>query len=289
MHSNALKAKSWSKDYDSNGAQDVYGLDSYPECWSTNINECGSVSPFTVVDYHSHFNQVSPTQPSFLPEFQGGAYTPWGGPRGGVSNLGSEFANVFYRHNVAERVTAMSLYMLYGGGEYNRARCADIDTHFVSTANWGGLATNLVGTDYNYSAPISADRTLTPKYYETKLLGLFLGVAQDLRMTDRIAYGTNYTNLESTTAKPGNETLGPVGAAELRNPVTDAGFYVLRHNVSASEESSTFKVNVRTSIGNLQVPRFNDAMTLHGRESKILVTDFRFANRTLLYSVSSST
>jgi hypothetical protein len=43
--------------------------------WSTNIGECGSVEPFTVQDYHDHFNVVSPNQPSFLPEFQGGAYT----------------------------------------------------------------------------------------------------------------------------------------------------------------------------------------------------------------------
>jgi hypothetical protein len=152
------------------------------------------------------------------------------------------------------------------------------------TANWGGLATNLVGSDYNYSAPISADRTLTPKYYETKLLGLFIDVATDLRRTDRLAYGTNYTTLVSSSAK--NASLAAVGATELRNSLTGAAFYITRHDVSASEETSTFRLKVNTSAGPLEVPR-QGVITLAGRESKIVVTDFAVGNNTLLYSVSA--
>lgn len=115
-------ADSWSMDF-APGAQgdvDVVGLDSYPSCWSCNLAECTSTNgiyiPFQVQEYYDYFTQISPTQPNFMPEFQGGSYNPWGGPEGGCpENSNQDFANLFYRHNIAERVTAMNLYMLYGG------------------------------------------------------------------------------------------------------------------------------------------------------------------------------
>lgn len=89
----------------------VLGLDSYPLCWSCNLAECGSGSASTA--YADHFDLVSPTQPSFLPEFQGGSYNPWGGPQGGCpDNIGTNFVSMYYRHLAAERVTAANLYML---------------------------------------------------------------------------------------------------------------------------------------------------------------------------------
>ncbi|KAF8060198.1 glycoside hydrolase family 35 protein [Lyophyllum atratum] len=254
-----MNSKSWSTDYlPGPGQQDLYGVDSYPACWSCNLAECGLKDlTFNVVDYHDHFNQVSPTQPSFIPEFQGGSYNPWGGPQGGCpANLGPEFVNVFYRHLAAERITMASLYMLYGG------------------TNWGGLATNLVGTSYDYSAPIQESRQISDKYYETKLLGFFFRAAQDLTMTDRIGFSTSYT------------TVPTVGATELRNPETQAGFYITRHNISASQETTDFKVNVATSIGNITIPQFAAPVRLSGRQSKIVVTDFRFGENSLVYSTA---
>ncbi|KAF8762012.1 beta-galactosidase [Rhizoctonia solani] len=236
-----MNGKSWSKDYDPNGAQDIYGVDSYPSCWSCNLDECGNVKPFTVVSYHEHFNEVSPTQPSFLPEFQGGSYNPWGGPQGGcASNMGPDFANVFYRHNIAERVSMMSLYMLFGG------------------TNWGGLATNLLGTSYDYSSPISESRQIGQKYYETKLLGMFIRAAKDITKLDRIAASTNYT------------TNSIISATELRNPDTQAGFYVTRHATSSDTTKDSFQLKVSTSSGSLTVPTSGN-IALNGRESKIIV------------------
>ncbi|KAF8598092.1 glycoside hydrolase family 35 protein [Ceratobasidium sp. AG-I] len=251
-----MGSKSWSKDYDVNGAQDIYGVDSYPSCWSCNLNECGNVKPFTVVNYHDHFNEVSPTQPSFIPEFQGGSYNPWGGPQGGcLSNMGPDFANVFYRHNVAERVSMVSLYTVYGG------------------TSWGGLPFSMSGTSYDYSAAISESRQVGQKYYETKLFGMFIRAASELTKVDRIANSTSYT------------TNSLISATELRNPDTKAGFYVTLHAASDAETSDTFKMHVSTSRGNLTVPT-KGAINLNGRESKIIVTDFSFGNKTLLYSTS---
>ena len=51
------------------------------------------------------------------PEFQGGAFDPWGGP--GYDKcaqlINDQFANVFYKNNIAVGATAQSFYMTYGG------------------------------------------------------------------------------------------------------------------------------------------------------------------------------
>ena len=253
---------SWSKDFSSgNGNVDLYGLDSYPACWTCNLTECNSVNgayqPFKVMDYYSHFQEVSPTQPNFLPEFQGGSFNPWGGPKGGCpENSPPDFANLFYRNNIGQRVTAMSLYMLYGG------------------TNWGYLAAPVVATSYDYSAPISENRMIWDKYSETKLLGLFIRAAKDLTMTNRIA--TNQTK----TTNPA------VVFSELRNPKTNAGFYVTIHQNSSIGTKEAFKVAVNTSIGELTIPQYGSSVVLNGHQSKILVTDFNFGSHSLLYSTA---
>jgi hypothetical protein len=53
-------------------------------------------SAYQVIDYYDHFAEVSPTQPSFFPEFQGGSYNPWSGPEGGCpADIGADFANLY--------------------------------------------------------------------------------------------------------------------------------------------------------------------------------------------------
>lgn len=106
------------------------------------------------------------------------------------------------------------------------------------------------------------------------MLGLFLRVADDLRKTDRVASGTNYT------------TATNVLATELRNPDTNAAFYITRHSNSASTELTTFKLNILSSRGALTIPRYSNDITLDGRESKLLATDFPFGSKTLLYSTA---
>ena len=135
---------------------------------------------YKVGQYYDYFGEVSPTQPSFFPEFQGGSYNPWGGPEGGCPNdLGAEFANMFYRSLVSQRVTAVSLYMMYGG------------------TNWGAFAAPVTATSYDYSSPISENRKIGSKYYETKNLALFTRVANDLTMTDRIGNSSSVRKLRT--------------------------------------------------------------------------------------------
>lgn len=192
-----------------------------------------------------------------MPEFQGGSYNPWGGPEGGCPNdIGADFANMFYRDLIYQRVSAISLYMLFGG------------------TNWGWLAAPVVASSYDYSSPVSENRAIGSKYYETKLLTLFTRVAKDLSMTDRLGNDTSYsTNIAITTA-------------ELRNPITNAAFYVTRHAYSPSDTRETFSLRVNTSTGLITIPQYGGAITLNGHQSKIIVTDFNFGGKTLLYSTA---
>ncbi|KAH6641286.1 glycoside hydrolase superfamily [Chaetomium tenue] len=226
---------SWSKDYDTVGAGgnvDIYGLDSY-------------------------FQYASPKQPSLMPEFQGGATTPWNGPLGGCpERTGVDFVNFYYRDNIAQRVTMLTLYMIYGG------------------TNWGWLAAQFLGSSYDYGAAIAEDRSIGDKYYEIKNLGLFTRVADELAHTERVGTGLDYTN---------NTDLF---TTELRNPDTGAGFYVIRHADTASTSEEWFALKVNTSIGEFFVPKISSAVILSGHEGKILVANFHFGDHTLYYSTA---
>lgn len=213
--------------------------------------------PYKVVEYYGYFQEAQPEMPSFLTEFQGGSFNPWGGPQGGCpQNIGPDFVNLFYRWNIGQRVTAVSLYMVYGG------------------TNWGAIAAPVVATSYDYSAPISEDRSIGAKYYETKLITMFARAAQDLTKTNLIGNGTSYS------------TNAAIQAWEIRNPDTNAGFYVTLHADSTQATNEYFKLHIDTSDGPLTVPRFADAIQLDGHQSKIIVSDFRFGDQKLLYSTA---
>jgi beta-galactosidase len=193
-----------------------------------------------------------------MPEFQGGAMNPWSGPAGGCqSRTGVDFVNFYYRDNIAQRVTMLNLYMIYGG------------------TNWGWLAAPFVGSSYDYSAAISEDRSIGDKFYEVKNLGLFTRVADELAFTDRVgSSSTEYTNNTHLLT------------TELRNPETGAAFYVIRHVQTASASEEWFALRVNTSIGELYVPKISSAVVLNGHEGRILVADFHFGNKTLYYATA---
>ncbi|KAK4246096.1 glycoside hydrolase superfamily [Corynascus novoguineensis] len=255
-----LNSPVWSKDYDTVGAGgnvDIYGVDNYPQCWSCDLEECTNVTPWAVFNYFDHFESVSPYQPSLMPEFQGGSYNPWLGPAGACRDrTGVDFVNFYYRDNIAQKVSILTLYTIFGG------------------TNWGWLAAPFIGTSYDYGAAISEDRSIDDKYYEIKNLGLFTRVADELALTDRVGTGVEYTN---------NTNLF---VTELRNPDTGAGFYFIRHDETASDSEEWFALQVNTSIGEFYVPKIGSAVVLSGHEGKILVTDFHFGKHTLYYATA---
>jgi hypothetical protein len=72
---------------------------------------------------------------------------------------------------------------------------------------------------------------------------------------------------------------------ELRNPDTNAGFYVTIHTLSPSTDLTPFTLKVSTSSGNFTIPQYNQ-LVLNGRESKIIVTDFTVGKEKLVYSTA---
>jgi hypothetical protein len=117
-------------------------------------------------------------------------------------------------------------------------------------------------------------RVIGDKYQETKIFAQFLRVARDLTKVDLIGNGTEYT---STTA---------IFTSELRNPNTNAAFYVTIHSSSPSTDLTPFQLYVSTSAGNLTIPQQAENLVLNGRESKIIVTDFGVGNEKLIYSTA---
>ncbi|KAI8296476.1 putative beta-galactosidase B [Colletotrichum sp. SAR 10_98] len=237
---------SWASDYDTVGAGG-----------NVDVHGSGSSGDWVLLDYQPDFQRSSPSNPMFSPEFQGGKVVPIAGyPDGCADTVGADFRNLYYRHNIDQRMTAFILYMTYGG------------------TSWGWLGVPFLGTSYDYSAPIAEDRSLRDSFYEIKNLALFTRVAQDLAKTDRIGSGSNYTTNPS------------VSATELHNPDTDARFYVVRHTDSKSDEAVAFQLHVNTSAGPLTVPQIAPVASLEGHVAKILVTDLPIGQEKLLYSTA---
>jgi hypothetical protein len=209
----------------------------------------GNVEPYTVFDYYLHFQEVSPSQPSFLMEFQGGSFNPWDGPTGGCAeNMGPAWVNLFYRNNLAQKVSAMNIHMLYGG------------------TNWANIGFPEVGTSYDYAVPIHEGRLIGDKDSEGKVFGLFMRVARGFVKVNVVSASTAYS------------TNNEVYATELRNPDTHAAYYIVRHDYSQSTELSQFGLHVSTSdLGNVTISK-SASITLDGIESKTLVTDFHIGS-----------
>lgn len=100
-------------------------------------------------------------------------------------------------------------------------------------------------------------------------------MARDLTKVDRISNSTGYTSTPD------------IFTTELRNPDTNGGFYVTLHTSSPSTALTPFKLKVNTSVGNLTIPQYaNSSIVLNGRQSKIIVTDFKVGNEKLIYSTA---
>jgi beta-galactosidase GanA len=189
------------------GMLDVDGPDSYPQGFN-----CSNPTRWNGVPDISYDHPTG--RPLYTPEFQGGAFDPWGGP--GYDKcaqlINDQFANVFYKQNIAVGATAQSFYMTYGG------------------TNWGWLGMPENYTSYDYGAAIRETRQLDPKYYEEKLIGYLTQSVAPLTKTDRIL-----------VTPPDNASI--VDTARM-NPDTKTQFHVLRHSNSTSTSVDTTHVAI---------------------------------------------
>ncbi|KDR66703.1 hypothetical protein GALMADRAFT_80472, partial [Galerina marginata CBS 339.88] len=173
---------------------------------------------------------------------------------------GPDFLSVFNLDLWASNAKMISFYMFYGG------------------TSWGAIPYPGIYTSYDYGATISESRQLTTKYDEMKRQGLYLRSSPDFYKTDWVA-DTN-TGLSVSTNPASYIT-------ELRNPDTQAGYFIARQANSSSTETITFKLNITTSAGALKIPIVASAITIGGRQSKVITTDgnFGFGSK-VLYSTA---
>ncbi|EEB90965.1 hypothetical protein MPER_10755, partial [Moniliophthora perniciosa FA553] len=240
------------------GAVDLYGFDAYP-----NRYDCAHPNIWRPVpeNYHEYHMEVNRWQPLYIPEYQGGSLQAWGPNTPALT--GPDFESVFYKQLWADNVKLVNYYPLYGG------------------TSWGGIPFHGVYTSYDWGAAISEPRTLTTKYTELKLQGIFLRSSPEFYKTDVVANSTEIPIVDTLN----NSSLG--FATLLRNPDTGAGFWIVRHNDSTSTAISEFKLNVTTASGaSFQIPNIAGAITLDGRQSKVLVTDYAFGSSRALYSTA---
>ncbi|KAJ7747170.1 glycoside hydrolase family 35 protein [Mycena maculata] len=243
------------------GAVDLYGLDSYPQRF-----DCSHPDVWrpVVTNYQEYHARVNPSQPWYIPEFQAGSFDAWGPTAPGYGPCaeltGPAFQSVFNLQLWASNAKLINYYMLYGG------------------TSWGALPFPCVYTSYDYGAPISESRALTTKYDELKLQGLFVRSSPDFAKTDWVA--DSRTGFAASSNPDVFVTL-------LRNPDSYAGFYIIRQNDSTSSTVVDFKLTVDTRQGMLQLPLVAPAITLGGRQSKVIVTDYTFGRSTLAYSTAA--
>ncbi|KAI0629927.1 glycoside hydrolase superfamily [Trametes polyzona] len=249
------------------GAPDLYGLDFYPN----NFN-CTNGSRWNPVptNFHQYHIETDPNRPFYLPEFQGGSHDYWGGPGYDScrARVGPDFEDVFYKNNWASNVKMHSVYMFYGG------------------TNWGGIAYPGAYTSYDYAGAIKETRFLWEKYDEMKRQGIFVRSSPSFRKTDWIG------NTNRSMGIPVVDILGKDAdrafATLLRNPDTGTGFTVVRNLDGTSRDTISFQLTIPSSHGPLTIPQHARSITLNGRQSRVILTDYTFgASGSVLYSTAS--
>jgi hypothetical protein len=141
---------------------------------------------------------------------------------------------------------------------------------------------------------------LTTKYDELKRQAIFLRSSPEFYKTDWIS---------DTSTGLGVSTNSAAFITLLKNPDTNAAFYIARQANSSStfvpfsvflrcqhfiydpsfmySAITTFKLDVTTQDGPLQIPIVVPVITLDGRESKVVVTDYTFGSSSkLLFSTA---
>ncbi|KAI0278189.1 glycoside hydrolase family 35 protein [Russula aff. rugulosa BPL654] len=234
------------------GAVDIYGLDSYPQGFDCSHPELWNP---VVTNYYEYHEETNPNQPFYVPEFQGGSFDAWGPTAPGYASCremtGPNFLSVFYRQLWASNAKLMNFYMFYGG------------------TSWGGLPFPGVYTSYDYGAALEESRQITNKFTELKSQGLFLRSSPEFLKTDRIGNSTSGSC----------EVSNPLAFVTLlKNPDTGTCFWIARQTNSSSTALIAFNLSVTTSVGTINIPQAVANITLKGRQSKVIVTDYHYGS-----------
>jgi len=200
------------------GATDIAGFDSYPQGFDASNPTQWNPVPEWLESAHQG---LPPNEPLYLPEFQGGAFDPWGGPGypACYTLTGPDFENVFYKSLIAQGTTMISYYMTYGG------------------TSWGWLPFPGVYSSYDYGSAINEARQLTGKYSEQKLISSFTQAVGSLAKT--------------VPTSPNPPTDSNLTLTERFNPDDQTEIYLLAHSdtTSATVEQTHITVDLSPRTG----------------------------------------
>ena len=235
------------------GGLDVDSPDSYPQHFN-----CSNPTVWRPTESYVRYHYAG--HPLRIAEFQGGAFDPWGGP--GYDKCrqltGVDFQKVFYKDNIAQGVTEQNFYMAYGG------------------TSWGWQPDpQQVYSSYDYGAAITEGRQLGAKYDEDKRIGYFTQSVAALTKTDAAPAAMLSSTAIQDTARV--------------NPDPGTQFHTLRHvdSTSTTTDSTTMALNLGAAGSYPRVPyQSGTAITLAGRDSKIIVANYRMGAQQLQYSTS---
>ncbi|KAF8167047.1 glycoside hydrolase family 35 protein [Mycena galopus ATCC 62051] len=242
------------------GKVDLYGWDGYPLGF-----DCNNPTVWTELSTQSDTSHQTwnPAEPLALFEWQGGSFSYWSGP--GYDEcyelVNEQFANVYYKNNYASGAGIQNLYMTYGG------------------TNWGNMHCTTIYSSYDYGAAIAEDRTPRPKLAELRLQGYFLHASPDYLLVGRVGNGT----IGQGTAYSASLDIY---TTNLESPVSKANFYFVRQATNTKTTDTDFTLSVNTTLeGEITIPKHGN-LTLAGRESKIIVTNYPFGSSTLEYATA---
>ena len=193
-------------------------------------------------------------------EFQGGSFDPWGGLGFAQCGdlLGPEFTRVFYKNVWSFGATIFNIYMTYGG------------------TNWGNLGHPGGYTSYDYGAVITEERTVErEKYSQAKLLANFL-LASPAYLS-----AISQDNENANGSYTGNSAIATTALFSNKTK-----FFVVRHAAYNSLDTTEYTITLPTSKGNMSIPQLGGKLSLHGRDSKVYVTDYDVGGSNLLYSTA---
>ncbi|KAJ7196639.1 glycoside hydrolase family 35 protein [Mycena pura] len=242
------------------GKVDLYGWDGYPLGFDCNHPTVWTELSTRADTSHQTWN---PAEPLAMFEWQGGSFSYWSGPGYDMCYqlINEQFANVFYKNNYASGAAIQNLYMTYGG------------------TNWGNMVRLPIYSSYDISKAISEDRTPRPKLDEIKLQAYFLHASPDYLLVGRVGNGT----IGQGTAYSASPDIY---TTNLESPASKVNFYFVRQATNTKITDTDFTLRVNTTLeGEITIPK-NGNLTLAGRESKIIVTNYPFGSSKLEYSTA---
>lgn len=239
------------------GPVDLYAFDSYPG--GTCHTDGTPGGPSSAPDYGiwgpggaKGGATASPNTPGFTAEFGGGWFDYWGSvgtyPCTSVRE-GPGYERVFYKTNIANRLTLQNFYMTFGG------------------TSWGWLPAPVVYSSYDYGAAFDEARQIRPKATAMKEMGLFLQSVTPITKVDK--------------GDPVAPSSSAIRIYHDVNADTGTHFYFAVHNPSNLTTDDAFTFPISTSDGNYTL-----SSQLDGQDAKTFVADYSFGGQHLVYSTS---